>query len=483
MKKVIFCAIALMLGGMTYAQGPTEISQLQPALPGAAIGANTGLSIQNGENHKVKVRQAGTEQSVYSNQDMGTGSIGGNLAYIRQTGAVDITSGVQNAADVIQSGDENQSTTRQEGDYNSAVTKQGQNNTASSENKGYIRQGDADQAQDNIAKLEQDGIQNQGKIFQTYDNSDAWTVQNGERNNSYVRQNAGPNQTDGHYAYTMQIGNDNKNKIHQSGTFGGANKAWAYQTGDENQSFQTQVSTDLPNSGFFNYAFVDQGAFKYGFITAAGIADLAALDSQFMPNLGDLSTFTSGALAFQNQVGTDLDAETHQFGTDQYSEQNQIGSGNDAFILQDSHGLGGGRSISGHYARQDQYGTNSFATLSQFGNGNKAWQRQWDDDNVVVSSQIGAGNKLNTNQLGDGNRGNTIQHGHDNAALLTQIGGHSYSTIQHGMGNQADILQLNPDGNFTADYIECNFESPMDAPTMPNIPDLVIDPICNPCGN
>jgi hypothetical protein len=481
MKKVIFCAIALMLGGMTYAQygpqyvGPTETSALQPALPGAAVGANTGLSIQNGLDHKVRVQQAGTEQSAYSFQDNGSGS-GGNLADIGQMGHMSDDSGVQNAADVIQSGDINQSTTMQRGDYNSAVTKQGLN-YASIGNKGFIEQGmmNHEHATNNTAKLEQDGADNQGVIYQTYDYNDAWTVQDGERNNSFVRQIADPHMTAGHYAYTKQIGADNENTIMQNGmgTEGLANWAWAYQTGSENKSHQSQINTGLAGSEFVNYAMVDQGAFQEGLLTVGNITALTILDSKVVEKLAGLSTFTSGSLAFQNQNGDDLDAEVHQFGKDSYSEQNQTGSGNDAFVIQDSNGE------SGHYARQDQDGTNSFATLGQFGNGNRAWQRQLDDDNIVVSSQIGHNNKLNTYQDGDGNRGNTIQHGKDNLALLTQRGGHSYSIVQHGQGNQADILQLDGLGDFTADYINCSFENPIDAPIMNDIPELIIDPICN----
>jgi hypothetical protein len=468
MKKVIFCAIALMLGGMTYAQygpqyaGPTETSKLQPALPGAAVDANTGLSIQKGMDQKVRVEQAGTQQSAFTYQENGSGA-GGNLAWICQTGVNMPTSGVQNAADIIQSGDVNQSFVRQEGDFNSAITKQGLN-YASTNNKAHIHQGEADQAEYNIAKLEQDGADNQGHIFQTYDRSDAWTIQDGERNNSYVRQIAPPDKTGGHYAYTKQIGNDNKNTIWQVGMFGEGDWAWAYQTGDANGSYQSQMDTGT----LINYALVDQGAGQSGIFTSDNLTALTTLDSKVSEKLAGLSDFTSGSLAFQNQDGEDLDAETHQYGTDSYSEQNQTGSGNDAFVVQDSHGE------TGHYARQDQDGTDSYATLSQFGNGNKAWQRQLDDDNIIVSSQIGHDNKLNTYQDGNGNRGNTIQHGHDNIALLTQRGGHSYSLEQYGKGNQTDILQLGPDGDFTADYIAFSFEIPLTAPPMNDIPDLVI---------
>ena len=145
MKKLLFIAVVLFAGTTIYAQygpqyqGPTQTATLQPNLS-SDPNANTGLSIQNGNDNKVRVRQAGTQQSVYTYQDNGSG-IGANLARVRQTGAVSSASGVQNAADVIQSGSENQSTTRQEGDYNSAITKQGQNDDSSANNRGNIRQG------------------------------------------------------------------------------------------------------------------------------------------------------------------------------------------------------------------------------------------------------------------------------------------------------------------------------------------------------
>ena len=153
MKKAILCAAALMFGTMAFAQvsgAPT--ASAVPALPGAAANANTGESIQNGNDNKVRVRQAGTSQSVYTNQNDGSGS-GGNLAAVQQTGLVNPTSGIANLAEVLQSGSANQSTTLQEGDYNNAVTRQGQNDDSSARNKAWIRQGTGQQAESNHAAI------------------------------------------------------------------------------------------------------------------------------------------------------------------------------------------------------------------------------------------------------------------------------------------------------------------------------------------
>lgn len=489
MKKLLLLALICFAGSTMYAQygpqyqGATETATLQPAISGAAAGANTGLTVQTGDDQRVRVRQAGTEQSAYSFQENGSGS-GGNLARIRQTGDVNaLLSGIQNAADVLQSGTANQSTTRQEGDYNSAVTKQGQNDDGSSGNRGRIRQGIAEQAEGNTAKLEQDGIDNRGRIEQTSDSNDAWTVQSGERNKSYTEQRAAPNNTGGHYAYTEQTGNDNANLIDQSGTAGEGNWAWAFQVGDNNTSIQTQVNTDVPMSGFINYAMVSQGSFENGINTTDGLTDLYAVDGSASASVAGLNGVTTNSVAFQDQEGGDLDAEAHQYGDANYAEQNQSGYGNDAFMIQNTTGVG-----TGNYGRQDQSGvgvdgvSENDAVLGQFGSGNKAWQRQAaGEDNRVVSSQIGDDNLLNTYQDGDGNRGHTLQHGTANVALLVQRGGHSYTIDQDGMRNQADILQLGPSGDFDADAIDCDFEMELDIPHIPGVPSFPIDDICPDC--
>ena len=128
MKKVVLSAMALMIGAAMVAQVDTS-GDVAPAyapsnVAPSAAGANTGLTQQDGTNNKIRVRQAGTSQDVYSVQGNGLGN-GGNLAKVMQTGAVNTTSGIANKANVFQLGTANQSNTIQEGDENKAITKQG----------------------------------------------------------------------------------------------------------------------------------------------------------------------------------------------------------------------------------------------------------------------------------------------------------------------------------------------------------------------
>ena len=283
MKKFILTAAALTFGVFAYAQdiaGSPTAGYVAP-LPGAGAGANTGLSEQYGNAQRVRVRQAGTEQSVYTRQDNGTGS-GGNMAEVRQTGSVTNASGFRNAAEVLQSGTTNSSLTLQEGDLNNAVTRQGQTNTASADNKAYIRQGVANQAEGNRAAIDQDGNRNRASILQTYDNSDAWTRQNGDDNKSMITQDAGPNGTDGHEGWNYQTGNSNESTIMQSGA-GGRNVAQNIQAGDFNKIKQIQVTTATAGQAG-NTAVARQGS-----IGAPGGSEL---DFQaYLPNLVDIATF------------------------------------------------------------------------------------------------------------------------------------------------------------------------------------------------
>ena len=478
MKKIILCAVALMFGVVAFAQTPVA------PLPGSALGANTGESIQNGNDNKVRVRQAGTSQSVYTNQNDGSGT-GGNLAKIRQTGAVSALSGVENNADVWQSGSANQSQTRQEGDYNYASTEQGQNDDSSSGNKAKIRQGVADQAQDNIAEIDQDGDDNLAQTQQTFDNSEAYTDQDGNGNKSMITQNAGPNQSAGHWANVWQLGDDNESAIMQDGA-NATNFAQAYQAGTGNKAKQFQT-TDGATIGDGNWALVGQG-----FGVSGGPVDYIRNDLQTVDNIQNGSSgpnyYSDNAVAFQIQSGNNNDTETLQYGEDNYSQQVQSGSNNDGFIIQNWFGNPNGGA---NFASQTQSGTNSVAGLGQNGTGHKAWQRQTDDDNNILSTQRGRDNLLNTYQDGDGNRGTTAQRGRDNTILLVQRGGHSYSVTQNlpngspvgspNGGNQVDVLQLGPSGNFATDGIDCEFEPEMD-PTMDySIPDFELEDVCPDC--
>jgi len=485
MKKVILCAAALMFGSFAFAQvsgAPTATAEA--AITGAATGANTGTSIQEGNDNRVRVRQAGTSNSVLTNQNDGTGD-GGNLARVRQTGEVQAgISGELNLAEVLQSGTMNQSTTLQEGDENNAVTRQGQNNTASEGNLARIRQGTGQQAQNNWAAIEQDGLANEANTQQTYDKSRAWTTQVGERNRSWIDQDAGPNDTDGHEARVDQNGNDNQSFIAQEGA-GATNTARAFQQGNNNYVKQTQT-TDAGEGGVGNTAITAQGNGTTGFTFSSVYNDLLAMDATVGSGPPNVDSF--GGIAFQDQSGSNNDADIRQFGEDDpegnYAEQNQSGSGNSAFITQNRRGNPNGAA---NYARQDQDGTNSDAGISQRGSSHKAYQRQSGDDNIVLSSQTGARNLLNTFQDGDGNRGETIQHGLDNQALLVQRGGHSYTITQNvangvQMGdNVADVLQLGPDGDFSTDAIDCEFgeQNMQMAPIRPGT--FGIDDVCEDC--
>tara|TARA_R110002072_G_scaffold124085_3_gene259561 strand:+ start:7885 stop:9360 length:1476 start_codon:yes stop_codon:yes gene_type:complete len=491
MKKMILCAAALLFGVVVYGQdivgSPT--SALVPALPGAAIGANTGESIQNGNDNKVRVRQAGTSQSVYTNQNDGSGT-GGNLAKVVQMGAVQATSGVENATDILQSGSANQAQTRQEGDYNNAVTRQGQNNDASARNKAKIRQGTGNQAQDNRAAIDQDGDDNWAQTQQTYDNSDAWTRQIGTANKSMIVQDAGPNQTDGHEANSYQSGNRNESAISQSGA-GARNLAVLNQIGDDNQAKQMQTTT-AASGATGNRAGISQTFF--GPITHAKNRARGDIFSELDSAAGSayhssLSSF--GARAKQTQNGEENEADILQsgglgIGDSNYAEQEQAsGASNIAGIEQDWKGTSGE-----NYAKQYQAGNDNRSALMQNGTGMKALQDQRGNSSDALSYQLGENHLLNIHQRGDDNVAHSTQHGSANAALMVQDGGHTYS-VQQNMGlshsdfsaggNQADILQLGPNGDFATDGIDCDFDNPMDLNMDYSIPDFDLGDVCPDC--
>ncbi len=497
MKKLVFCAVALFVGGMTYAQVTDAQGNSSPnpqtvaKLPGAAAGANTGLSIQNGNENKVRVRQAGTSQSVYTYQDDGTTGIGQNQADVMQTGAVSSNSGVKNVADVRQSGATNSSATRQEGDRNEAVTRQGQLDGSSTGNKAKIRQGTGQQAQNNYAAIDQNGNNNLAQTQQTYDKSDAWTQQTGDANKSKINQNAGPNQTAGHYAMNQQIGDLNESWITQQGN-GARNSARAYQEGNSNQAQQNQTAT--AGGGSANDAGIQQG----GSVTLIGTVAPEALN-QWNNVISDVDASAASVLyslpndnnkALQNQIGDNNSAGIRQVGGGidgaNYGEQDQDGFGNKAGMEQGHHYNG----EASNYAKQEQDGDNNTAGLVQQGSDNMSYQAQDGNSNKSLAHQAGSGHKLNTHQIGDGSIAHAAQHGADNKALMVQYDGQSYS-VQQNMnlgvldrsagGNQANILQMGPDGDFGAGAIDCDFDAPVDLDTNYNFPGVNLGDICSGC--
>jgi len=496
MKKMILCAAALLFGTMAFAQvsGAPDAQVVTP-LAGTAGHMNAGESVQYGDDNAVRVRQAGTENSVYTEQDNGSGG-GGNLARIMQTG--DVQAGIsayQNAAEVLQSGDDNQSTTIQEGDLNNAYTGQGQNDDSSARNKARIQQGIGQQAESNYAAIEQDGDDNQASTLQIFDNSDAWTDQDGDGNGSMIVQNAGPNGSSGHLAQNKQNGDNNESSIDQSGA-GGTNSAYAFQYGDDNQAKQLQTTTAVAGMTG-NTGLIVQG-YDGAALPAAPLAIANAIFSDINSSVDD--TFINGGttgsgtgqsfggIAFQIQNGKENTATAFQYGSDasgsNYSKQTQAwGWGNEALVIQNR---GGGPGGGDNEAEQYQAGDNNTVGVAQNGEGHKSYQTQIGHRNSSLAAQQDAGNLLNTHQRGNDNYATSAQRGIANATLIVQYGGNSYVAQQNldglgGGGNQIDVLQLGPDGDFYNDAIECDFNDQMDPWMDYTVPGFDLDPICPDC--
>jgi hypothetical protein len=492
MKKVIFCAFALSVFSLGYSQvndvlqyGVAPESTAVTSVPkmSPAVDANNGLSEQTGFMQKVRVRQAGTYNAVWTVQDNGSG-LGGNQARVDQTGNVGPFSGVENSAEVRQSGTHNQSSTFQEGDYNNALTKQGQNDDASARNKARIQQGVAQQGEYNFSNVTQDGSDNQAFTKQMYDNNDAWVTQEGEFNKALVIQNGSPNGSDGHSALVNQDGIANESFINQGGA-GGRNTAKAVQLGNANHAKQVQ-STDAFAGSPGNSAIISQGdgSVPTFLNTSILFGRILNIDPDF--DMFGFSGNSFNGLAFQSQWGHENEAEIHQFGADyptehNYAEQNQNGARNDAYIVQNAYGAPDG---GGNYARQDQMsgGDDNIAGIGQNGWGHKAYQRQFGDRNNTISTQRGMHNKVNTYQDGEDNWGVTKQVGMWNKAFLVQKGSNSYMIDQFGNFNQADVLQLGPDGDIYNDGEECIFPDEMPPMYIPDIEHFNLPNICTECN-
>lgn len=492
MKKIILCAGALMVGTFAFAQ-VSGASQAGTAasLPGAPSSANVGESVQNGNDNKVRVRQAGTSQSVLTNQNDGLGT-GGNLGQIIQTGSVSSLSGELNLAELNQSGSNNISLTEQQGDQNNAITNQGQNDLESADNKARIQQGDGNLAESNFAAIDQDGTGNEATTYQTYDNNDAWTKQVGEENLSYIRQNGGPDGSTGHIAQVDQEGDGNLSLVNQSGQ-GGRNQAYTRQLGDNNVASQTQ-NTIAMSGGEGEGAMINQGDSALFANVGATLNNpqnngnlYSALQGLDDISNGPLNAGSTSGIAFQIQTGKMSEAEIHQFGdgtASNYAEQRQEGWDQDALIVQNAYGS---VTSGNNYAKQHQRDDNNDAAISQSGADHKAYQFQDGKRNLALSTQRGnGGNKVNTYQFGNDNKVTTAQKGIDNRALVVQRSGQSYVVEQNLAGgfsqggNQADIMQLGPNGNFATDGMNCMFMDELTPGTTPDI-SLEIGDICPDC--
>ncbi|MBQ0768984.1 MAG: curlin [Bizionia sp.] len=508
MKKLFLCASALLFTGAMMAQTLTlpsqssltdvkgdnsldanEVSHL--GTNPAVFGGNTGEAIQNGNSNKVQVRQAGTNNSSYSEQSDGLGT-GDNRAKIWQTGAAYFDSGFRNVADVRQKGTGNQGYAKQEGDTNEAVIRQGMKEATlgvSTGNRALINHGVAENGETNYAMTEQDGTTNTSRTIQLFDNSEARTVQEGTDNMADIRQKADPNQSNGHSALLEQYGERNASRIRQEGS--ARNTAHSVQIGDDNKVNQNQKSDAI--SGVGNSAIADQG---YGGIPLS--VDIGSIwgDLNAVDNVsnGAFNGASDNGKVLQNQDGDGNEAYAGQYGdgsaVGNIAEQNQVGNDNNALSVQNAYGNSNGGD---NYGRQDQLGDRNNAGIAQNGTDHKAYQRQLGNDNDIYSTQRGSQNKVSTYQGGNGNIGETGQRGQNNTILLVQkqeagFGGHSFKVSQNlpgglpvGMpngGNIADVLQLGPNGDFATDGENCDFQAPTDL-TMPGgVPSFDIGDPC-----
>jgi len=482
MKKVIFCAAALMMGAVGLAQTtPTPPSAPQNAIdlttnqPALSPTANRSKSMQNGASNKVAVTQIGTSQNAYSDQDGF-----GNQGMITQTGNVaGGTSGEKNMAELYQRGTLNQSNQMQYGDENESLVEQGSTNNASTGNRALAQQGSssAQQAQNNKLEISQDGIANQARTHQRFDNNEALTDQDGDLNYADIFQNAQPNQSDGHTAEVDQDGLLNDAWVRQDG-LGGRNAATALQNGTGNYSDQVQWSTDNTDFADSNNALVAQG-------TNAG--NLMAFNvNQYMLNNVDNYNIGNGSAsvgnrAFQDQYGDDNTAASFQFGQFNYSEHDQDGDYNDALVVQNFYDPNNANGF--NYAKQKQDGDFNVAGIAQNGFLNRALQTQIGDDNEAYSTQQGHDNDVNVHQRGDSNWATTAQRAACNDILVVQYDGQSAVVEQNLLGgagnNTANIYQSGPDGGGGA--IDCGFDAQLPSRTRVDIPVFNIPDVCPGC--
>jgi len=484
MKKVIFCAVALMMGAVGLAQttpdapaAPTNAQALTPMAP-APASANMTESYQSGNDNKVAVRQIGTKQGAYTMQGDGTGT-GNNQGIILQEGNVGPNSGVANMAELHQKGTKNQSRQSQFGDRNEALVNQGLTDTGSERNRAEIQQGatGAQQGQKNKAQIDQDGDRNQARTQQRFDKNEALTNQDGDRNYADIGQNASPNNSAGHAAEVDQVGEDNDAWIRQEGN-GARNEASALQYGDDNYSWQEQDAS--ASGGMGNNALVTQGDIYVGNPMAAALyTDLDNVDN--ITN-GAYNPGSDNAKAFQFQDGDDNIAVSAQFGDGNYSEQDQDGDDNDALIVQNAYGNPAGGV---NYAKQTQDGDDNVAGIAQNGSSHRALQSQIGDNNRALSTQRGEMNDVNIHQRGNSNSATTAQRGQCNDALVVQYGGQSAKVEQNltdGMpngNNTANIYQQDPNG--PGGDIDCGFDNKLPMTPRNNIDVFNIPNVCPGC--
>jgi len=459
MKKMILCAVALMLGAITYAQtsqttaGTTSATSAKTAVGAngnAPATANTGESRQEGDNQRVQARQQGENNSIETFQANGSGT-GGNQSTALQLSTLDGFTSRRNVIYTEQIGSDNRAFALQVGDDNDAVIEQGLNDDASHGNSAYIRQIDPDENEEdrnNFAGIQQDGGNNSAFTDQNVSNNDANTIQAGNENLSEILQDSETQPSDiqngeGHDALVEQVGNANQSSLNQVGY--NRNTARAAQFGNGNSAEQVQNSLASPGVG--NTARVAQGITgdsTDNFLSDPS-SDLNALDAdvEFSAPSGFVVEPTEDNIAYQNQLGSGNNAEIAQFGIGNNASQVQEGGNNNADVIQ---------GFDANVSEQAQWGWDNNAEAGQLGSHNKNYQVQDGVGNNSLVSQFGDENVSNTYQYGYFNDARVAQQGVHNAALIVQTDGQSYAVQQNlnstGGNNQVDAQQTTAYGSF-----------------------------------
>ncbi|ALM07674.1 hypothetical protein SB49_07530 [Sediminicola sp. YIK13] len=253
MKKVIFCAAALMAGSMVFAQTNTSnVTQMGTGNYGTVdqVGTMNMSNVDvNGNTNGVDIDQSGANNSsdhdVYPDATYGGGD--NNWVKVDQVGtdniSVTLQTGNNFSADVKQDGSGHMSTVNQlhfDGLYDGAggvwVEQYGTNQESLVEQAGVAG---------GRAYVKQYNANNISAIYQQSEDELARVTQYGDMNDSYVSQNAsldvnGGLATFSNVADVWQDGVENTSSVTQDG-FGGENVANIQQYGNTHNSVLTQT--------------------------------------------------------------------------------------------------------------------------------------------------------------------------------------------------------------------------------------------------
>ncbi|MCA0931261.1 hypothetical protein LCM02_02280 [Lutimonas saemankumensis] len=336
MRKIYLCALALMIGAISFAQN------------------NKSTVVQEGIDAVSKVVQDGSSNRAIQYQRNREGLV-----------------------DIYQKGNGNYANQDQNPIY------QGNPANVVTENRG----------KEAVAKIKQIGNGNRAWQTQTWDNESAFAEQRGNNNTSRQLQKGAENIADvkqydnGHTAIQNQYGRRVEAYINQSGANNRAKQtqnkggfddyAKAVQSGSNNYSEQTQMGKGKgrgPSNA--NYVYVNQSGNGN-----RAIQDQSNDLSNNQRNVAEIIQKGNNGLAIQDQYGTN--------GMQKIEQKN--GSNNNGYQYQDA---------------ASELGD---ATLMQNGSGN--WSQQW---------QYGMGNSSDVNQAGNNMWSKVTQTGSGNLNTVVQ---------------------------------------------------------------